>query len=64
LTPRKRVRLASGVGPSIGRDFRTPRAIALPIGDATIDVAAQNCLFNSFEPHDLERALAEMRTDG
>lgn len=34
-------------------------AFALPVPDESIDVVAQNCLFNIFEPDDLERALAE-----
>jgi len=35
-------------------------AFALPVVDASVDVVAQNCLFNIFEPTDLERALAEV----
>ncbi|MGD9829483.1 MAG: arsenosugar biosynthesis arsenite methyltransferase ArsM [Hyphomicrobiaceae bacterium] len=35
-------------------------ALALPVADATIDVAAQNCLFNIFHDDDQRRALAEM----
>jgi SAM-dependent methyltransferase len=35
-------------------------ALGLPVEDASIDVAAQNCLFNIFKPDDLEVALAEM----
>ena len=34
-------------------------AFALPVPDASIDVVAQNCLFNIFEPNDLQRALQE-----
>lgn len=34
-------------------------AFQLPVPDATVDVVAQNCLFNIFEPEDLTRALAE-----
>jgi len=34
-------------------------AFALPIPDASVDVLAQNCLFNIFEPTDLSRALQE-----
>jgi ubiquinone/menaquinone biosynthesis C-methylase UbiE len=34
-------------------------AFALPLPDASVDVVAQNCLFNIFEPEDLRRALAE-----
>ena len=35
-------------------------ALALPLADASVDVAAQNCLFNIFRTADLRRALAEM----
>ena len=35
-------------------------ALHLPIEDNSIDVAAQNCLFNIFTKDDLTRALAEM----
>lgn len=34
-------------------------AFDLPIPDASVDVVAQNCLFNIFEPDDLQRAIAE-----
>jgi ubiquinone/menaquinone biosynthesis C-methylase UbiE len=34
-------------------------AFALPMPDASVDVVAQNCLFNIFEPADLNRALQE-----
>ncbi|MBO0349549.1 arsenosugar biosynthesis arsenite methyltransferase ArsM [Phormidium pseudopriestleyi FRX01] len=34
-------------------------AFALPMPDASVDVVAQNCLFNIFEPADLQLALAE-----
>ncbi|XHX77873.1 MAG: arsenosugar biosynthesis arsenite methyltransferase ArsM [Stenomitos frigidus ULC029] len=34
-------------------------AFALPVPDASVDVVAQNCLFNIFEPDDLQRALRE-----
>ncbi|AFZ26277.1 methylase involved in ubiquinone/menaquinone biosynthesis [Cylindrospermum stagnale PCC 7417] len=37
----------------------TGDAFNLPIGDASVDVVAQNCLFNIFEPEDLTRALKE-----
>ncbi|WP_226389455.1 arsenosugar biosynthesis arsenite methyltransferase ArsM [Penaeicola halotolerans] len=39
---------------------RKGSALALPIEDSSIDVAAQNCLFNIFTKHDLELALKEM----
>ncbi|NCJ07120.1 methyltransferase domain-containing protein [Synechococcales cyanobacterium C] len=40
-------------------DIRDGDAFALPMADASVDVVAQNCLFNIFEPGDLERALKE-----
>lgn len=41
-------------------DLRKGDALSLPIEDETIDVAAQNCLFNIFRDDDLRRALGEM----
>ncbi len=35
-------------------------ALNLPIADETVDVAAQNCLFNIFKVDDLKKALTEM----
>ncbi len=35
-------------------------ALSLPVEDNSIDVAAQNCLFNIFHEDDLDRALSEM----
>ncbi|MDW5287948.1 arsenosugar biosynthesis arsenite methyltransferase ArsM [Formosa sp. PL04] len=35
-------------------------ALQLPIEDNTINVAAQNCLFNIFKAEDLKQAIAEM----
>ncbi len=34
-------------------------AFNLPVDDASVDVVAQNCLFNIFEPADLSKALQE-----
>jgi len=34
-------------------------AFALPVPDESVDIVAQNCLFNIFEPDDLQRALSE-----
>lgn len=34
-------------------------AFALPISDTSVDLVAQNCLFNIFEPADLAQALRE-----
>ena len=41
-------------------DLRRGDAMALPIQSNSIDVAAQNCLFNIFRDDDLKEALAEM----
>ncbi|WP_224485205.1 arsenosugar biosynthesis arsenite methyltransferase ArsM [Robertkochia aurantiaca] len=35
-------------------------ALDLPVEDNSIDVAAQNCLFNIFKTEDLQQAIAEM----
>lgn len=35
-------------------------ALQLPVADSSIDVAAQNCLFNIFKQEELKQALAEM----
>ncbi|OIP78870.1 MAG: SAM-dependent methyltransferase [Oscillatoriales cyanobacterium CG2_30_44_21] len=35
-------------------------AFKLPVADASVDVVAQNCLFNIFEPDDLRLALKEV----
>lgn len=40
-------------------DLRKGDALNLPIEDASIDVAAQNCVFNIFKIDDLKKALAE-----
>lgn len=40
-------------------EIREGDAFNLPIADASVDVVAQNCLFNIFEPDDLTRALKE-----
>jgi SAM-dependent methyltransferase len=41
-------------------DLREGDALSLPIEDETIEVAAQNCLFNIFHDEELEIALKEM----
>ncbi len=41
-------------------DLRTGDALHLPIEDNSVDVAAQNCLFNIFKVDDLKKALSEM----
>lgn len=40
-------------------DIQEGDAFALPMPDASVDVVAQNCLFNIFEPNDLTKALKE-----
>ena len=40
--------------------LREGDALKLPVPDASIDVAAQNCLFNVFTREHLDRALSEM----
>ncbi len=42
-------------------DLRLGDALALPVDDNSVDVAAQNCLFNIFVENDLRKALREMR---
>jgi len=41
-------------------DLRKGDALNLPVETETVDVAAQNCLFNIFTPEDLKKALEEM----
>lgn len=41
-------------------DLKKGDALNLPVADSSIDVAAQNCLFNIFETDELKKALAEM----
>lgn len=41
-------------------DLKFGDALNLPVTDNSIDVAAQNCLFNIFKEGDLKKALAEM----
>lgn len=41
-------------------DLRKGDALNLPVEDDSIDVAAQNCLFNIFDQEDLKKAIAEM----
>ena len=41
-------------------DLRRGDALALPIESSSINVAAQNCLFNIFRDDELKQALAEM----
>jgi SAM-dependent methyltransferase len=41
-------------------DLRKGDALSLPVEDNSIDVAAQNCLFNIFKQEELKQALQEM----
>jgi SAM-dependent methyltransferase len=41
-------------------DLRKGDALQLPVEDNSIDVAAQNCLFNIFKQEELKKALQEM----
>jgi SAM-dependent methyltransferase len=41
-------------------DLREGNALELPLADNSVDVAAQNCLFNIFKEDDLRTALQEM----
>ena len=62
-TCRANLREAEGQNPWFRSEFvdlRMGDALRLPVTDRSIDVAAQNCLFNIFRERDLTRALAEM----
>jgi SAM-dependent methyltransferase len=41
-------------------ELRKGSALELPVQDSSIDIAAQNCLFNIFKQEDLKKALTEM----
>ena len=41
-------------------DLKKGDALNLPVEEGTVDVAAQNCLFNIFKTEDLKQALTEM----
>jgi len=41
-------------------DIRKGDALNIPVEDESIDVAAQNCLFNIFDKEDLKKAIDEM----
>jgi SAM-dependent methyltransferase len=60
---RSNLREAEGSNPWFRSEFvdlRGGDALDLPLEDRSVDVAAQNCLFNIFREADLRRALAEM----
>ncbi len=57
------LQLAAGKNSWFDRDFvelRYGDALQLPVEDESVDVAAQNCLFNIFKKEELEVALREM----
>lgn len=59
----KNLKLAAETNPWFERDFvelKKGTALSLPLADNSIDVAAQNCLFNIFEKDDLIIALKEI----
>ena len=60
---RNNFKLASELNPWFKEEFVSLRqgdALQLPMNDETVDVAAQNCLFNIFQLDDLNKALSEM----
>jgi len=60
---RKNLAEAAQLNPWFKSDFvelRKGDALHLPVADSSIDVAAQNCLFNIFKEDELKKALKEM----
>ncbi len=60
---RKNFEEAEKMNPWFKSDFvelKKGDALSLPVDDSSIDVAAQNCLFNIFKIEDLKLALEEM----
>ncbi len=60
---RENMNEAERLNPWFSKDFidiRKGNALSLPVEEETIDVAAQNCLFNIFKAEDLKLALQEM----
>lgn len=60
---RENLKEAEATNPWFNSDFvdlRKGDALHLPIESETVDIAAQNCLFNIFHDDELRRALAEM----
>lgn len=54
---------AEKLNPWFKKDFielRKGTALELPLKDSSVDIAAQNCLFNIFDSEDLHKALKEM----
>lgn len=60
---RKNFKEAEQMNPWFKSDFvalKKGDALHLPVEDESIDVAAQNCLFNIFKAEDLKKAIEEM----
>lgn len=60
---RKNFKEAEAMNPWFNSSFvelRKGDALQLPVEDNSVDVAAQNCLFNIFKSEDLKKAIAEM----
>lgn len=60
---RNNFKKAEEVNPWFKSDFVSLKkgdALSLPVEDNSIDVAAQNCLFNIFKTEDLKKAIEEM----
>lgn len=60
---RKNFKIAEAQNPWFKSEFvelKKGDALNLPVEDNSIDVAAQNCLFNIFKADDLKKAIAEM----
>lgn len=60
---RKNFKEAEKVNPWFESDFvdlKKGDALNLPVADNSIDVAAQNCLFNIFKAEELKKAIKEM----
>lgn len=58
----RNLQIAAEENPWFAPSFVTIRegdAFALPVPDESVDLVAQNCLFNIFEPEDLAQALRE-----
>lgn len=61
---RRNIEIAAEVNPWFSPDFidlREGDALDLPLEDESMDLAAQNCLFNIFVETDLDTALAEFQ---
>ena len=60
---RKNLEEAEKLNPWFKKEFielKTGSAMNLPVANNSIDVAAQNCLFNIFKAEDLKKAVKEM----